>query len=189
MVSELDVEKTDQPSIIYLNRIVPYKNVHHLVKAFNLVRKHLPSATLVIAGCRGGAYEDQVRSLVSELGLDEWVQFLGFARGKRKTELLRRAWVHVLPSSLEGWGISATEAAWCGTPTVAYDVPGLRDSVRNGETGFLVNHGNWTMLAQAVTSILADDDLRSRLSANASRWASSLTWERTSSSAYMALNA
>jgi glycosyltransferase involved in cell wall biosynthesis len=187
LIGASDDEKSVQPTVLYLNRVVPYKNVHHLVRAFNLVRDRVPLARLIIAGCRGSPYEDEIRALVSSLGLGEFVEFLEFARGERKTQLLRRAWVHVLPSSVEGWGISATEAASCGTPTVAYNVPGLRDSVRNGETGFLVSRGDWVMLAKAITVILTNEGLRDRLAANASRWASSLTWDRASKLAYDAL--
>ena len=60
----------------------------------------------------------------------------------RKIDLLRRAWANVFPSPKEGWGITVVEAAACGTPSLASDSPGLRDSVRHGETGFLVPHGD-----------------------------------------------
>jgi glycosyltransferase involved in cell wall biosynthesis len=187
LVGPSDDEKNVQPTILYLNRVVPYKNVDHLVRAFDLVHDRVPLAKLIIAGCRGDPYELKIRALVSNLGLGEFVEFLEFVRGERKTQLLRRAWVHVLPSSVEGWGISAAEAASCGTPTVAYNVPGLRDSVRNGETGFLVDRGDWIMLANAITGILTNEGLRDRLGSNASSWAGPLTWDRASRLAYDAL--
>lgn len=180
--------KTEYPSVLYLNRLVPYKNVEHLVKAFKIVVKCLPRTKLVVAGCRGGAYEKSLRSMVNTLGLSDSVEFLEFVQGRKKTNLLGSAWVHVLPSSIEGWGISITEAAACGTPTIAYYVAGVRDSVRHGLTGLLVEHGNWIALASAIVSVLSDQELRDKLSSNAANWASNLTWEGTAKLAIQALS-
>ena len=77
-----------------------------------------------------------------QLGLEGAVRFLGFVSEEEKRRLLRSAWAVVLPSPKEGWGISNVEAAACGTPALASDSPGLRESVRHGETGFLVPHGD-----------------------------------------------
>jgi glycosyltransferase involved in cell wall biosynthesis len=85
--------------------------------------------------------------------------------------------VHVLTSPKEGWGISNIEAAACGTPTVASDSPGLRDSVRDGETGFLVRHGDVPGLARQLRRVLEDRTLRERLGAGARRFAEGLSWD------------
>ena len=91
-----------------------------------------------------------------------------------------------MPSTKEGWGISVLEAASCGTPTVAYNVTGLRDSVRNGITGLLVPLNDIKGLASAIIKILTDESYRLQLSRNARKWALKFSWER---SAKIALNA
>ena len=70
------------------------------------------------------------------------VTFHGFVSEERKIDLMRSAWANIFPSPKEGWGITVIEAAACGTPSLASDSPGLRDSVCHGETGFLVPHGD-----------------------------------------------
>jgi glycosyltransferase involved in cell wall biosynthesis len=83
----------------------------------------------------------------------------------------------VFPSPKEGWGISNVEAAACGTPAVASDSPGLRESVRHGETGFLVPHGDEEALATRMLALAADSGLVGRLGSRAREFATGLTWE------------
>jgi len=85
----------------------------------------------------------------------------------------------VFPSPKEGWGISNVEAAACGTPAVASDSPGLRESVRHGETGYLVPHGDAHALAERLLALAADPALAARLGRGARAFAETLSWERT----------
>ena len=80
-------------------------------------------------------------------------------------------------SEKEGWGLTVMEASACGTPTIASDVPGLRDSVLDGETGLLVPHGNQQTLVDALLRVLRNSDLRERMSRSCVDWASRFTWE------------
>jgi len=178
--------KTDYPSVLYLNRVVPYKNVDHVINAFKKVKRGVPNAKLYIVGCRGAKYEFDLKRLASRLNLIDSIEFYNFVHGELKKRLLQMAWIHVLPSTKEGWGISVVEAAACGTPTVAYDVIGLRDSVKNMKTGLLVPLNNVSALADAITEILVDERLRGRMSLRAREWVSHFSWERT---AKKALNA
>jgi glycosyltransferase involved in cell wall biosynthesis len=171
-------EKTKYPSVLYLNRIVPYKNVDDLVRAFKIVKKEIPDAKLYIVGCRGTKYEKHIMKLVYSLNLVHSVYFYPFVTGERKREFLQKAWVHVLPSTKEGWGISVTEAAACGTPSIGYDVPGLRDSIKHSITGFLVPFKNINALAKSIIAILSDETLREEMSTNARKEALKFTWDR-----------
>ncbi len=92
---------------------------------------------------------------------------------------MRRSWVHLLTSPKEGWGIANIEAAACGTPTVASDSPGLRDSVIDGETGFLVPHGEIDALADRVETLLNDEALRRKMGGACRAFSESLSWERS----------
>jgi glycosyltransferase involved in cell wall biosynthesis len=108
----------------------------------------------------------------------EGVSFLGRVSEEAKLELYRRAWAVVFPSPKEGWGITNLEAAACGTPALASDSPGLRESVRDGETGVLVPHGDVGALAGAMAGLARDRALRERLGRGARVFAESLSWER-----------
>ena len=107
------------------------------------------------------------------------VRFPGFISEAEKIELLRRAWANIFPSPKEGWGITVIEAAACATPSLASDSPGLRDSVRHGETGYLVPHGDVDALAARMLELADAPERVTALGAGARRLAESLTWERT----------
>jgi glycosyltransferase involved in cell wall biosynthesis len=166
----------ERPTVLYLGRLKRYKRVDLVVDGFAAVIKTLPNARLIIAGT--GDAREALAAQIAQLGLSASVTMPGFVAEPEKLRLLRGAWVHVLTSPKEGWGISNLEAAACGTGTVASDSPGLRDSVRNGVTGFLVPHGDRAALAECITTVLTDPELRDRLGRQARQFAEQFTWER-----------
>jgi len=177
-----------EPTLLYLGRLKRYKRVDLVLEAVAALRGRGVPVRLVVAG-RGdhaGALEARARAL--GLGPDV-ASFEGFVSEARKLELMRGAWVHLLTSPREGWGIANLEAAACGTPTVASDAPGLRDSVRHGETGFLAPHGDVEALADRIAALVADSALRDRLSRGARTFAEGFAWERTSGQVALALEA
>ena len=147
------------------------------LRALAEARRTRPDVTLEIAG--QGNDLPRLRAVARRLGLDAAVRFLGFVSEEEKRRLLRRAWAVVFPSPKEGWGISNVEAAACGTPAVASDSPGLRESVRHGETGYLVPHGDAHALAERLLALAADPALAARLGRGARAFAEMLSWERT----------
>ena len=171
--------KADRPTVLFMNRIVKYKNVLHLVEAFELVRREVPDAVLMIGGCKGGRYEKVVRARVEKLGLSDSVEYYPFVAQEEKTRILRSAWVHVLPSIKEGWGMSVLEAAACGTPSIAYDVVGLKDAISDNESGILVQYGDINALAAAIMRMLKDPDMRTIFSEKALAISKKFTWEKS----------
>ena len=165
----------DRPTLLYLGRLKRYKRVDLILLAAARLLAESVDFRLIIAG-RGDAADD-LRALRDRLGLQDVVDMPGYVDEDAKRTLFRRAWVHVLTSPKEGWGISNIEAAACGTPTVASDSPGLRDSVRDGETGFLVPHDDTAALAGQLRRLLEDPTLRERLGAGARRFADGLSWD------------
>jgi glycosyltransferase involved in cell wall biosynthesis len=166
----------DEPTVLYLGRLKRYKRIDLIVRAVAALRDRGVPLRLRIGG--RGSHEPELRRLVAALRLDDRVDFAGFVSEEEKRQLFRRCWVHVLTSEKEGWGISNLEAAACGTPTVASDSPGLRDSVRHGETGFLVPHGDVEALADRLAEVLGDARLRERLGTGARRFAEYYAWDR-----------
>jgi glycosyltransferase involved in cell wall biosynthesis len=162
------------PTFAYLGRLKRYKGVDTVIRAFARVPD--PRAILEIAG--SGDYRPALEQLVDRLGLQGRVRFLGFIDEAAKQALLRRAWALALASPKEGWGLTNLEAAASGTPVVASDSPGIRESVRDGETGYLVPHGDIGAFAAALSRLAADATLVEALGVRARRFAESFTWER-----------
>jgi glycosyltransferase involved in cell wall biosynthesis len=170
----LEDARAPEPVFAYLGRLKRYKGVHHVVRAFASLAH--PTATLEIAGA--GDYRPALERLASSLDLGERVRFLGRISEAEKREFLRRAWALALASPKEGWGITNLEAAASGTPVVASNSPGIRETVRNGETGYLVPHGDVRAMAGAMGRLAADRTLVSRLGVQARAFAETFTWER-----------
>jgi glycosyltransferase involved in cell wall biosynthesis len=162
------------PTFAYLGRLKKYKGVHHVIRAFAAMGH--PSALLEIAGA--GDYRGELEKLAASLDLGERVRFLGRIDEPAKLALLRRAWALVFASPKEGWGITNLEAAACATPVVASNSPGIRESVRDGETGYLVSHGDVQAMGAAMGRLAADAALVERLGMQARRFAEKFTWER-----------
>ncbi len=169
------VQRFVEPTLLYLGRLKQYKRIDLIIDAFLRVRATFPTARLIIAG-KGDArpaLEVQIR----RLHLENAVQMPGFVTDHEKRDLFRRSWIHVLSSPKEGWGITNIEAAACGTPTIASNSPGLRDSVEDGRTGFLVPHGDVAALAARIEQVLRDDALRILLGQQAYTFAQQFTWD------------
>lgn len=167
-------ERASRPTLLYLSRLKKYKRVDLVLEAVGVLARQGLDVELLIAG--DGEELESLRTHARRLGIEGRVQFLGFVSEEHKLELLRRAWVHVLTSSKEGWGLSNLEAAACGTPSVVSDSPGLRESVVDGETGMLAPHGDVSALAAALDRLLRDDALRDRMSQQARAFAERFSW-------------
>jgi glycosyltransferase involved in cell wall biosynthesis len=162
------------PLFVYLGRLKRYKRVDLIIRAFAALAH--PTARLAIAGT--GSHRAELESLARSLDLGERVKFLGFVTDEQKLALLREAWALVFTSPKEGWGITNFEAAACATPVIASDSPGLRESVRDGETGFLVPHGDLPALMAAMARITSEPALLASLGAKGRIFAERFSWAR-----------
>ena len=169
-------EKARTPRLVYVGRLKAYKRLHLLIEAMAALRRRFGDVELRIAGA--GDDEPRLRNLVSQLGLTQCVSFEGFVDDRRKGELLRSAWAYVTPSSMEGWGISVIEANACGTPAVAFDVPGLREAIIDGYSGVLAPEGG--DLATSIAPVLLDEAFRLRLCDGALARAREFSWVKSS---------
>jgi glycosyltransferase involved in cell wall biosynthesis len=165
--------RAPRPTFAYLGRLKKYKGVHLVIQAFAALQH--ADARLEIAGA--GDYRPELERLAASLDLGERVRFLGRISEAEKLALLRRAWGLVFASPKEGWGITNLEAAACATPVVASNSPGIRETVRHGETGFLVPHGNVEALADGMGRLAASLPLVEELGQLARRFAEQFTWE------------
>lgn len=166
--------RSPEPLFAYLGRLKKYKGVDIVLRAF--ASCGIPRATLEIAGA--GEFEAELRRMTSSLGVADRVRFLGRISEDDKISLLRRAWATLFASPKEGWGITNLEAAACGTPVIASNSPGIRESVRHGETGYLTPHGDIAAMGASMRSLSDDRALVERLGVAARRFATGFTWTR-----------
>lgn len=166
--------RASRPLFAYVGRLKKYKGVDLVIRAFAAIERD--DATLEIAGA--GDYRPALEALARSLDLGARVRFLGFVTEAEKLELYRRAWAVALASPKEGWGLTNIEAAACGTPVVASNSPGIRESVRHGDTGFLVPHGNVAAMAGAFDQIAKSVALVTAMGAKARTFAETFTWTR-----------
>jgi glycosyltransferase involved in cell wall biosynthesis len=157
----IEVKKHDKPRIIYLGRLVGYKHVDDLIIAFSQLG---PDAELYIIG--EGPEKENLKKLAKSLGVQHRVFFAGFVDEKKKIEFLKSAHVLVLPSTTEGFGIALIEAMASKTPVIAADIPAIRESVRDGETGLLFKPRDIEELKTKLALVLSDGAIRDRLSKN-----------------------
>ncbi len=170
-------ERSPTAVFAYLGRLKRYKGVHLVIRSFALC--DAPEAVLEIAGA--GDYRPALEALARSLDLGDRVRFLGRISETEKLSLLRRAWALVFASPKEGWGITNLEAAACATPVVASNSPGIRESVLDGETGYLVPHGDVAAMGAAMHTLATSRKLVTDLGARARVFAKSFTWDRAAS--------
>ncbi len=131
-----------------------------------------------------GAERHVLEGVVRDLEAESFVRMPGRLRDDELVDLYRRAWVLTSASAAEGWGMTITEAAACGTPAVVTDISGHRDAVRHGVTGLLADERE---LGPAIGRVLTDEGLRARLGSGALAHARTFTWEATATGTLSAL--
>ena len=168
-------DKAERPLVVSVGRLMPSKRFDELITTMVEVRRSVPDLELVIVG---DGYERPVlESQIAALNASPWIRLAGRVSDEELLSLYRRAWLVASASVAEGWGMTLTEAAGCGTPSVATDIAGHRDSVARGRSGLLASSSR--EFTQQVEAVLTDEDLRARLSAGALDHAATLTWTAT----------
>jgi len=169
--------KTGPPSVLIIGRLTQAKFVEESIAAFAVIAAAVPDATLSIVGDGDPAYRTALEALVAELGLEARVHFLGRVSHERKRELLRDSHLHVFASHREGWGLTVTEAGALGTPSVGYDVHGVRDSVAVAEQ--LAPARDAEALGRAGLALLQDAERYETARRTAWENARALSYDRT----------
>lgn len=167
--------KADRPLVVAVGRLMPPKRFDELIRVVAAVRADCPDVELVVAG--EGFERSRLEELVASLDAQDWVRLPGRVSHDELVGLYQRAWVVMATSMAEGWGMTLTEAAACGTPAVATRIAGHRDAVDEGVSGLLGDDSR--ELVEQVRSILTDDELRQRLSEGARKHAATFSWDAT----------
>lgn len=173
----VNYHKSEHPVYVFVSRLVKMKGIEKVIDAFALIRKDVQSAQLWVIGSGTKDYTAALRRKTSSLGISESVFFKGWVSEKEKYELLSRAHILLHASIKEGWGLVVLEAASVGTPSVVFNVPGLRDVVKNDVTGIVVDNNTSLALAQAALDLTTDSKRYYKFRKNGIKWAESLTWD------------
>lgn len=168
--------KQDGPRVVIVGRLTPAKFVEEGVRAFAQLQRELPTAALDVVGGGDDRYRARLEQLVGALGLSG-VTFYGRVSEERKLELLERAHVHIFTSHREGWGLTVTEAAALGTPSVGYAVPGVRDSI--AEPQLLAPCGDHGAIADIAVRLFRDPPRYEQLRRAAWERAGRLSYDET----------
>jgi glycosyltransferase involved in cell wall biosynthesis len=163
-----------RPTIVAVGRLVPYKRFDLLIDVLVRVREKHPTVTAVIAG--EGAERAALESLVARHRASDWISLPGRLDDEALVDLYQRSWVLASTSAYEGWGLTISEAAACGTPAVASPIAGHSDAVRDGFSGYLADPG--APMADAISALLDNDLLRRRMRQGAVVNAARLSWDR-----------
>ena len=176
----------DAQRILYVGRLKHYKRVHLLVHAVDHLREEFPHIHLDIVG-RGPECQE-LRTLIQRLNLQPHVTLHGYLDEDKKAAMYSRATVFATASLIEGWGITVVEANSHAVPVVAFEVPGLSESVRHGETGFLVPpSATMEEFTAAIKQVLGNSATRDRLAAGGLRWAKRFDWDESAEKAWWVL--
>ena len=170
-------ESAQAPYFIWLSRVHRYKGIWTALESFEIFSKSHPEVKLFVVG--DGPLLKKLPAWLKTHGLEGKVELTGFVSASRKYELLSSSLALLQTSYKEGWGLTVMEAAQLCKTTIASDVPGLRDSVRDGETGILFPSGNAAACASAMEKVYGDVELRASLGRNAKRYAESFSWEKS----------
>jgi len=165
-------QKEENPTVAFIGRLKRHKLPDHAIRAFLIIKKDIPSAKMWMIGA------GYMLNELEKLGNKD-VTFFGHTENRVKYELLSRAHLTLVPSMREGWGLIVTESNAMGTPVVAYDVNGLRDSVLDGRNGILVKDKTPESLAKHALNILTDKERLKRFCANALEYSRQFSWDKT----------
>ncbi|MHB8328975.1 MAG: glycosyltransferase family 4 protein [Acidimicrobiales bacterium] len=175
--------RSAEPLVLGVGRLVPVKRFEFLVDALVALRRRVPTVRGVIVG--EGYARPQLEAKLKAVGAEGWVELVGRRTDDELLRLYRRAWVLASASQREGWGMSITEAAACGTPSVVTRIAGHCDAVDEGVSGLLV--GTPEEMAGALADVIGDRLLRERLRRGAVDHAARFTWEATAAGTLRAL--
>jgi len=172
------IRARDRQIVLFVGRLIPRKGLGYLVEAAKLIAKERRETLFVIVG--NGPIRNRLVSDVENAGLKGNFVFLGDVNDEELPKLYRCCDVFVLPSIQEGQGIALLEAQASAKPVMAFNVSGVTEALRDGETGLLVKPADSGELAEALLRLLSDKSLREKMGASGREFVSrELSWDVT----------
>ena len=168
-------EKAPHPTLIFVGRLKKYKRIKKLIYIIPDLLPRFPNLQLHIVGS-GDQFND-IQASIKKLKLCAHIHMHGYVPNHVKVKLMQQAWLSILLSTKEGFGLTIPEAACCSTPTIAFDVPGVRQAIVHNKTGVLIKDGDVSSLVQSLYGLLNDYKQIEQLGIKAHDHYSDYTWE------------
>ena len=173
------VKKEKIKTLTFLGAITKDKGIEEIVSSFSLLvnKKKFPKLNLWIIGKGNVLYIKHIKNLVNSKKIGNRTVFWGFVSLEKKFELLKKSHLLINPSIREWWGLVNIEANAMGTPVVAYNSPGLTDSVKDNVSGILCKKNSPEEMAQVVEELLKNSKKYKKLQKKSIKWSKKFTWK------------
>jgi len=168
-------KKSPYPTIICLNRMKKYKRMDILINSIPSVLKSIPDLKVIMVG--DGDDLPRLKEIARRNKTERAIKFTSFVSAEKKADLLASSWVAVNTSPKEGWGLTSIEAQISSTPSIVPDSPGLRETVKNGVSGYIYPFGDTKMLSEILIKVLKDRKLVVEMGRQARKWAANFSWD------------
>lgn len=171
--------KFENPTLLSLGSIRSMKQTHFQIRAFELVKKRVENLKLIVAGNSDGKYGKKILSMINDSPYSDDIHYAGTVSLDEKILLLKKSHILLMSSVKEGWGLVVTEAASQGTPSIVFDVSGLRNSVKNNITGIICSENTVKNMAEQILELIINKKKYLKLKNNALEDAKSFTLKKS----------
>lgn len=173
------VIKYKAPTILSLGSVRAMKRTDHIIKAFEIAKEKIFNLELIIAGGYDGKFGEKIYKMAKNSKFADSIKFLGKVNEREKVDLMRKSHILCATAIKEGWGLVVTEANSQGTPAIVYNTDGLRDSVRDNETGIICSENTPEDLAEKIEGLLKDEGKYDRMRFQGWQWSKEIDFERS----------
>lgn len=173
--------KEKRHTITYFGVLSKDKGIEDALKCFSLLKDKGNFNFWVIGRAENWRYMNKLNKLIKKFGLVGKIKMCGFVSEEVKFKLLAKSHLLINPSVTEGWGLVVIEGSAMGTPTIGYNVHGLRDSILNKKTGILCQENTAENLALNVLKLLDNKILYNRICSNSIKWSQKFSWRKSTS--------
>jgi len=165
----------DKKTILYVGRLYKGKGLEYLIDAVERLVPDHPSVCLWVAG--QGVYIKKIKAFIQDRLIRQHIIFLGWKDSDALNQLYNKATVYVMPSIVEGFGMTLLEAMACGCPVIATDSGGAVDIIRHNDNGLLVSYGNTAQMAASIGSLITNETRKQRLIQNGLATIQNFKWD------------
>lgn len=170
-------QKEKKKTLIYLGALAKDKGIEDALRIFSILNDSSSNWQFWVVGKCDLRYLEKLKNQIGKLKLNGKIKFWGYVDEHKKFELLGRSHLLINPSIREGWGLVVIEAARMGTPTVGYNVPGLKDSILDGKTGMLCSSAPGLLVGK-IEELLTNNTRYNEICKNAIIWSNNFSWEK-----------
>lgn len=179
MQSKIVLSKDKHNILVFLGALAKDKGIEDALEIFAKINFQKADYTFWVIGKGDEKYTEFLKQKCKKLFFEKKIKFWGFVDKDKKFELLEKAKLLVNPSIREGWGLVVIEAASVGTPTVGYDVPGIRDSIINDKTGIIDKQNSVESITFQIMNLLNDHSRYQKMREEALKWSKKFSWDKS----------